>query len=198
MWDAAVAAGFTPPKGAERPDDRRWGREQRPVIHVSWDDAQAYCAWLNRSLGLPEGTYRLPSEAEFEYACRAGTETPFSFGATISTEQANYNGNYVYGAGRKGQYRRRTVPVASLPANAWGLHEMHGNVYEWVMDGYGRYPAEATDVRSKEHSGGASCVLRGGSFNSSSRNLRSAYRTGRRAENRNGSIGFRLARTLGD
>lgn len=131
QWDAACDAGA----GLRWPGDRGWGRGDRPVINVSWHDAQAYCTWLNGRLGL-KGAYRLPTEAEWEYACRAGTVTPFSFGATISTDQANYNGNHIYGAGHKGIYRWRTVPVGSLPGNAWGLHEMHGNVWEWVEDAY--------------------------------------------------------------
>ena len=81
--------------------------------------------------------YRLPTEAEWEYACRAGTTSPFYFGETISTEQANYDGNYVYGKGKKGIYRQKTTPVGSFPPNAWGLYDMHGNVYDWCQDWYG-------------------------------------------------------------
>lgn len=124
QWDAAIAAGAKLPKVP----DQDWGREDRPVINVSWKQARMYCAWLNRRLGL-KGAYRLPSEAEWEYACRAGTTTPFSFGETISPQHANYDANFTYGAGAKGEYRERTVPVGSLPANACGLHEMHGNVW---------------------------------------------------------------------
>jgi formylglycine-generating enzyme required for sulfatase activity len=136
MWDAAMASGFVPPSGTEPPTDEGWGRDDRPVINVSWQDAQAYCRWLNQRLGLPSGTYRLPSEAEWEYACRAGTTTPFSFGKTISTEQANFNGGNTYLRLKRGEYpgltvyRGRTVPVGSLPANPWGLCEIHGNVRE--------------------------------------------------------------------
>ena len=111
--------------------DEGWGRGHRPVINVSWDDAQAYVAWLSQRTGKP---YRLPSEAEWEYACRAGTTTPFYFGPTISTDQANYHGNYTYGSGQEGVYRKQTVPVGSFPANAFGLHDMHGNVWEWCAD----------------------------------------------------------------
>lgn len=130
QWDAALHAGFVPPSGPEPPPDEGWGRCDRPVINVSWNDAQAYSAWLNGRLGLRGGTYRLPSEAAWKYACRAGTMTPFSFGATISPAQVNYDGNDTYGEGRKGEYRERTMPVGSLPANDWGLHEMRGNVGE--------------------------------------------------------------------
>jgi formylglycine-generating enzyme required for sulfatase activity len=164
QWDGAVAAGFSPGGDAERPDDRGWGRGDRPVINVSWEDAQAYCAWLNERLGLRRGTYRLPSEAEWEYACRAGTETAFSFGETITTAQANYDGNHVYGGGRKGEYREWTVSVGSLPANGWGLHEMHGNVWEWCEDGYGQYPDRPTDTAPLKPSSSLRRVLRGGSW----------------------------------
>jgi formylglycine-generating enzyme required for sulfatase activity len=128
MWDAAMAAGFVPagfmpPAGRGLPVVMRRARDDRPVTNVSWDDAQAYCRWLNQRLGLPPGTYRLPSEAEWEYACRAGTVTPFSFGETILSEQANYDGRGTYGKGRAGKRRGRTMPVGSLPANPWGLCE---------------------------------------------------------------------------
>jgi formylglycine-generating enzyme required for sulfatase activity len=167
------------------------------VINVNWNDAQAYCAWLNQSLGLRPGTYRLPSEAEFEYACRAGTTTPFSFGETISTKQANYNGRSIDGRGKRGVYRRRSVPVGSLPANPWGLHEMHGNVWEWVEDTYGPYPEVQTDSSPRVDGDESNRVLRGGSWFSLPRNLRSANRYGDRPDSRNDIIGFRVARTLG-
>ncbi len=113
----------------KKPSDRDWGRGRRPVINITWFDAMAYAEWLSRQTGQ---TYRLPTEAEWEYACRAGTTTPFSFGTTISTAQANYDGNYVYGEGQKGMYREKTVEVGQFPANAWGLHEVHGNVWKWT------------------------------------------------------------------
>ncbi|MDP6709224.1 MAG: SUMF1/EgtB/PvdO family nonheme iron enzyme, partial [Alphaproteobacteria bacterium] len=113
-WDACVLdAGC----GGYRPKDRGWGRGRRPAIYVSWKDARAYVDWLSRETGK---TYRLLSEAEWEYMARAGTTTPFHFGSTISTAQANYDGNYVYGSGRKGEYRRKTIPVGSFSANRFG------------------------------------------------------------------------------
>ena len=113
------------------------GEKNLPVEHVSWDDCQEFIKKLREKDKKP---YRLPTEAEWEYACRAGTTTPFHFGETISTDQANYNGNFTYGNGKKGVYREKTTPVGSFPANAWGLHDMHGNVWQWCQDWYGDYP----------------------------------------------------------
>ena len=105
--------------------------DNRPVEQVSWLDAMEFCHRLSQRTGKK---YTLPSEAQWEYACRAGSTTPFHFGDTISTEVANYDGNYIYGQGSKGIYREQTTDVASFPANAWGLHDMHGNVWEWCLD----------------------------------------------------------------
>ncbi|MBC8328931.1 MAG: formylglycine-generating enzyme family protein [Planctomycetes bacterium] len=159
-----------------------------PVERVSWDDCQEFL----RKAG--EG-YRLPTEAEWEYACRAGTTTPFSFGATISTDQANYDGNYTYGSGRKGVYRQKTTPVGSFPANAWGFHDMHGNVWEWCQDRYGAYPSgPVTDPKGP--SSGDSVVLRGGSWPYFPRYCRSASRFRLLPDLQYYFVGFRAARTL--
>ncbi len=107
------------------------GNENRPVEQVSWDDAQEFCRRLSQRTGR---VYRLPSEAEWEYACRAGTPTPFHFGQILTTEVANYNGNYRYNNSPKGKYRQQTTEVGQFPANEWGLHDMHGNVWEWCED----------------------------------------------------------------
>src|SRR5207302_6940801 len=106
---------------------------RQPVINMSWDDAKAYLAWLSRKTGK---SYRLLSETEREYVTRAGRSTPFWWGPSISTSQANYNGNYTYGGGSKGEYREKTVPVASFQPNPWGLYQVHGNVWEWTEDCY--------------------------------------------------------------
>lgn len=112
------------------------GEKNLPVEQVTWDDCQEFIKKLREKDIKP---YRLPTEAEWEYACRAGMTTPFNFGETISTDQANYNGNYAYGNGKKGKYREKPTPVGSFHANAWGLHDMHGNVFQWCQDRYGKY-----------------------------------------------------------
>ena len=104
---------------------------QNPVEKVSWDDAQAFCQKLSQITGK---TYRLPTEAEWEYACRAGTTTPFHFGETITGELANYNAGYTYADEPKGEYRGQTTPVGQFSPNAFGLYDMHGNVWEWCLD----------------------------------------------------------------
>ena len=191
-WDACVSGGGC--GGYRPPYEGWWGRGRRPVIHVSWKDAQAYVRWLSEETGE---TYRLLSEAEWEYVARAGTTTPFHTGATISTEQANYNGKYTYGSGRKGKYRKQTVPVGSFPANGFGLHDVHGNVWEWTQDcwhaGYGGAPADGRAWESRECSGR---VLRGGSWFNSPWNLRSANRVGFTSGDRSDVIGIRVARML--
>jgi formylglycine-generating enzyme required for sulfatase activity len=109
----------------------RFSGTNNPVEKVSWHQAKAFCKRLSEKTGRE---YRLPSEAEWEYVCRAGTTTPFHFGETITTDLANYDGNYIYGKGKKGKYRRKTTPVGSFPPNAFGLYDLHGNVREWCED----------------------------------------------------------------
>jgi formylglycine-generating enzyme required for sulfatase activity len=186
MWDAAIAAGFTPPGGAVRPNDAGWGRGQRPVINVSLFDATAYCDWLNK---VSDGGYRLPAEEEWEYGCRAGTTTPYNLGTSIALDQANF-----LSATR--QVRAGTVPVGSLPANNWGLHEMHGNVWEWVIGRHESVPGRATALRSSGDTDPGNAILRGGSWANSRSALRSAVRGYNAPENRSSNFGFRLARTM--
>jgi formylglycine-generating enzyme required for sulfatase activity len=192
-WDACTADGGC---NGYRPEDRGWGRGRRPVIYVSWNDAKAYVAWLSRKSGKP---YRLPSEAEWEYAARAGTTTPFHFGSTISTDQANYDGNYTYGSGRKGVYQEKTVPVGSFPSNAFGLHDVHGNVKEWVADCWnGSYAGAPGDGAAWTTGNCEERVLRGGSWFEGPWYVRSAgrHRHGAGDRGSRGGGGFRVARTL--
>lgn len=191
QWDACANAGGC---GGYIPDDEGWGRGNRPVINVNWQDALSYVRWLSGRTGE---TYRLLSESEWEYVARAGTTTSFHFGKTISTYQANYNGNYTYGSGIKGVYRERTLAVGSFPSNAWGLHDVHGNVWEWVGDCWNASYGGAPSGGSAWESGDCSNrILRGGSWFSFPRLLRSAVRSRFSAEDRDDYIGFRVARTL--
>jgi formylglycine-generating enzyme required for sulfatase activity len=190
-WDSCVADGGC---NAYRPDDSGWGRGRRPVINVSWDDANAYAAWLSRKTGKP---YRLLSEAEREYVTRAGTTTPFWWGAAISPQQANYDGNSAYGNGPTGEYRARTVPVDSFPPNPWGLYQVHGNVTEWVQDCWHDSYAGAPADGSPWAGGGCETrVHRGGSWRGFPGNLRAARRSWDAADLQDIFIGFRLGRTL--
>ena len=155
---------------------------RHPVEKVSWDDATNYCGELTqRQFGaghIPVGwRYRLPTESEWEYACRAGTTTPFHFGETISTEQANYDGNGIYGTGKKGVFRNKTTPVDRFPANAWGLHDMHGNLFQWCQDWYGDYPTDdQVDPQGGKEGLSSVRVLRGGSWGGIPKYCRSAFR----------------------
>jgi formylglycine-generating enzyme required for sulfatase activity len=163
---------FAEVTGREKPDDCGWGRGRRPVINVTWFDAVAYVEWLSQQTGK---SYRLATETEWEYACRAGTTTPFHFGETIHTDQANYDGNRVYGKGRQGVYRRKTMEVGQFPANAWGLHDMHGNVWEWTGSVYDR-DYGGGEQRCAEPNTGDLLVLRGGSFPDDPPLVRCAFR----------------------
>ena len=144
-----------------------------PVEKVSWDDATEFCARLSRLTG---GNYRLPSEAEWEYACRAETTTPFYFGETITPDLVNYNGNWPYGSTPKGIGREKTTAVGSFPPNTFGLYDMHGNVWEWCQDVYhGNYHGAPTDGSAWETGGDSKYrMLRGGSWNDSAENSRAA------------------------
>ncbi len=124
-------------------DERAPEEDNHPVLHVSWNDAGAYCKWMTDKTGK---TLRLPTEAEWEYACRAGTTTPFNTGENLTTDQANYDGNFPYNSNPKGKYRENTIPVDSFASNAWGLYNMHGNVYEWCSDWYGEKYYEESKV----------------------------------------------------
>jgi len=163
-----------------------------PVDSISWHDAMAFIRKLNQ---LEHTTkYRLPTEAEWEYACRANTDTPFYFGKFLSTDQANYNGNHPIPGSPKGINRNQTIPVSSFPANPFRLYDMHGNVYEWCQDWYGDYPTEPIiDPTGPET--GYSKISRGGGMSSYARRCRSANRTKHLPDYVNFYIGVRLAKT---
>lgn len=194
-WDACVAKGAC----RHRPSDEGWGRGRHPVVNISWSDAQEFVNWLASTTGKP---YRLPTEAEWEYAARGvvtatAPAEPFSTGATISYKQANYDANFVYGMGRIGIYRQKTLDVGSLPRNAFGVHDMHGNAWEWVQDcyrpDYRGAPVDGTAV------GGGDCglkILRGGAWNYYPWALRSAHRYATPGDVRLNNAGLRVARAL--
>ena len=150
------------------------GEKNLPVEMVSWDDCQEFAKKLREK---DKKLYRLPTESEWEFCCRAGTTTPFHFGETISTDQANYNGNFAYGTGKKGVFRAKTTPVDTFPANAWGLFDVHGNVWQWCQDWYGNYPPkDVVDPQGPEK--GKVRVQRGGSWLGNPGICRSAVRRG--------------------
>ncbi len=175
---------------------RRWFRleENHPVLHVSWNDAVAYCKWLSAKTGKH---FRLSTEAEREYACRAGTTTPFNTGKNLTTDQANYDGDYPYNNNQKGVYRQNTVAVNSFAPNAWGLYNMHANVLEWCSDWYGETyyddcKAKGVVENPAGPETGSKRVLRGGGWNYIAEYCRSAYRDSGTPDFRNSYVGFRL------
>ena len=187
-WDRCVTAGGC---GGYRPSDRGWGRGRRPVIHVNWNDAKAYTDWLARETGEP---YRLLSEAEWEYAARAGTTTRYIWGNEIGRNRANCKGC------RSHRFKGKTAPVGSFPPNRFGVHDVHGNVSEWVEDcWHGNYRGAPSD--SSAWISGGDCsghVWRGGGWVVPYASLvRSAARNWSKSGNRKHyGLGFRVARTL--
>lgn len=189
-WDRAVHdRGVT-----HNPDDRGWGRNRRPIINVSWDDALTYVAWLSRKT---DRSYYLLSESQWEYCCRAGSTSQFNFGDRILPELANYDSAYSHNGSPRKHGLGRTVEVDRYQANAWGLSQMHGNVREWCDDmwnaNYVGGPSDGTPWRS----GDAKLrVVRGGSWKDKPENLRSADRDGLGRAIRAFNVGFRVARTI--
>jgi formylglycine-generating enzyme required for sulfatase activity len=162
----------------------------RPVERVSWQEAVEFCQRLSQR---SKREYTLPSEAQWEYSCRAGTTTPFSFGETLTPDLSNYDGNYTYASGPKGVYRIRTSEVDSFPANGWGLHDMHGNVWEWCLDlWHATYKGAPADGRAWMLGGGPHRLLRGGSWGNHPADCRSAFRSVILPDVRYYSVGFRV------
>ena len=182
QWDACVADGGC---NGYSPDDEDWGRGDRPVINISWDDVQSFIDWLNNKTN---GNYRLPTEAEWEYAARAGTTTEYSWGDDIGHNRANCDG-----CGSQWDFDR-TAPAGSFPANPWGLHDMHGNLEEWVQDCWNdSYDGAPTDGSVWTSGDCGQRVVRGGSWGTNLWGLRSAFRFGDDRATRNNFLGFRLA-----
>ena len=182
LWEAVMGENSSRFKGANR-----------PVEKVSWNNAHAF---INKMNGMKaELRLCLPTEAQWEYACRAGTTTPFYFGEQISPETVNYNGNYPYNNGMKGECQQQTVEVGSLPPNGWGLHEMHGNVWEWCQDKFMFY-FEKLPIDPAGPQTGVNRVLRGGAWLRDAHVCRSASRSSQRSNYFSGLTGFRLAKGL--
>ncbi|PSN17532.1 formylglycine-generating enzyme family protein [filamentous cyanobacterium CCP5] len=173
------------------PNPASFKGDDRPVEQVTWDDAVEFCDRLSRHTGK---TYRLPSEAEWEYACRAGTTSPFYAGETLSTEIANYDGSYTYGPGEKGIYREHTTDVGSFGVNGFGLADMHGNVYDWCLDHWHpSYEGAPTDGSAWVTDGNENYrLVRGGSWYGYPDICRSAIRYRNSRDDRNDVIGLRV------
>ena len=185
-WDACLDAGGC---NGYRPHDRGWGRSDRPAVRVPWIDAQAYVAWLSQETGAQ---YRLPSESEWEYAARAGTQTKYHWGGGVGANRANCDG---CGSPWDGE---KTAPVGSFAPNAWGLHDIHGNVLEWTADCPNEsYVGAPTDGSAWLAGDCGRRVVRGGAWDSDPRFVRSAYRGAAATDFIVDVIGFRVARTLG-
>ena len=191
QWKAVAA--FPKVNRELKPDPSKFKGDNRPVERVSWKDAVEFCLRLSEHT---KRQYRLPSEAEWEYACRAGTTTPFHFGETITTDLANYDGNYAYGQGPTGVYREETTAVGSFGvANNFGLYDMHGNVWEWCQDHWhSNCEGAPTDgsawLSNKEDSNMR--LLRGGSWHLNPGDCRSAYRDSNNLDDYGSGIGFRV------
>ena len=165
-------------------DDKRFNQPQQPVVGVSWDDCQAFCEWAG---------CRFPTEAEWEYACRAGTTSVFHYGDSLSSKQANFDGNYPYGKAKKGPYVEKTTPVGSYEPNAYGLYDMHGNVLEWCQDWYeAGYYKQSSEANPQGPKKGENRVLRGGGWCNFGELCRSAFRYGYLPSGRYLHFGFRV------
>ncbi|MEI2806933.1 MAG: SUMF1/EgtB/PvdO family nonheme iron enzyme [Albidovulum sp.] len=180
----------------EKPSDEGWGRGRRPVINVDWNDAMAYAEWLSKATGQD---YRLPTEAQWEYAARAGTTTPFWTGRCVTTDQANYDGNYGYGepdcGAKTGVSRGKTVPVGSFKPNPWGLHDTMGNVWEWTCSAYTEEYGGA-EQECADKGTAAALAVRGGGWDGRPAWVRSASRNWVEPAVRDYYRGFRLAKSL--
>lgn len=190
-WDKCVASGGC---NGYRPSDVGWGRGNRPAINISWNDAQSYIKWLNRKTGLK---YRLLSESEWEYIARAGTNSPFSTGHMITTQQANFNGQKSYQGSPLGPYRRQTVEVGSFNANPYGLYDLHGNAWEWTQDCWNdTHVGNSADGKPRNSGDCSYRVMKGGSWVNRPDDVRVAQRQRYTTDYRYDDYGFRIARTL--
>ncbi len=195
QWRDVVALSYDyvrPTEGFDIGHPARYEGKNLPMESISWDDCQVFLKKLRR---MDKQRYRLPTEAEWEYACRAATTTPYYFGKTISPLQANFSAGAVPGIDKKITHRNRPTPAGIFPPNAWGLYDMHGNVAQWCQDRFGSYPNhDAVDPQGDESRG--SRVLRGGSWNDGPALCRSASRSWHSPDYRgDSSVGFRVCFT---
>ena len=183
-WETKAGAHWRSPENFTQDEDE-------PVVCVSWTDAMAYIKWVNQQTGE---RYRLPTEAEWEYAARAGSQTLFNTGYCINTDQANYNGNYDYDkcGAKTGVSRSKTTPVGSLESNEWGLYDMHGNVWEWTCSLFNE-SYDGDESKCAKLDGNEYRSLRGGSWGYRPKDLRSAYRSWLSPTGQSYGTGFRLA-----
>jgi len=186
---------FCAATGREKPSDEGWGRGRRPVINVDWNKALTYAEWLSKQTGKQ---YRLPTEAEWEYAARAGTTTPFWAGRCVTTDQANYLG-YGYGSpdcgAKTGVDRQKTLPVGSFKPNPWGLYDTMGNVWEWTCSAYDE-KYDGAEAKCSKQVRADPLAARGGSWYSRPARLRSAFRAKDVPSYRSDNQGFRLVRSF--
>ena len=190
-WEKCVSGGGC---GGHKPDDKGWGRGKRPVINVSYDDAQSFLKWLNQKTGED---YRLLSEAEWEYVARAGQDGPFGTGYDISAKNANFDGKAPYGSGEQGPYLAKTQRVGQYEPNAFGIYDMHGNVYEWVEDCWNADHQGAVGDGSPRKDGDCKFrVMKGGSWVTHGYQTRAAARIRYVTDYRYDDYGIRIARTL--
>jgi formylglycine-generating enzyme required for sulfatase activity len=186
QWEAVMGSNPSHFKSAGR---------DAPVETVNWEDCQVFLRKLCQMEGVPGETYRLLTEAQWESACRAGTTTEFCYGNDLDSSMANFDGNFPYGSGPKGEYRQTAVRVGSFQPNGFGLHDMHGNVWEWCRDRYGEYPSgSVTDPLGP--ASGVLRVFRGGSWVSHAAGCRSADRFWSAPVGHALYLGLRLARTM--
>jgi len=190
-WNKCVSSGGC---AGHKPDDKGWGRGKRPVINVSYNDAQNFLKWLNSKTGQ---NYRLLSEAEWEYVARAGQDAPFGTGFDMSAQYANFDGKAPYGSGTPGPYLRKTQPVGQYEPNAFGVYDMHGNVYEWVEDCWNKDHSGAIGDGSARKDGDCKFrIMKGGSWVTHGYQTRAAARIRYVTDYRYDDYGIRIARTL--